>query len=102
MSREWAFLAAESTVVSAAILGSWLMVAYALRRLGAPVAARPATVGLSIWCIVSGCNVALTAKWGASFTALYYIAGLACLASLALYCISLALAKTQGDEDLRR
>ena len=102
MIREWVFLAAESTVVSAAILGSWLMAAYTLRRLGARVAGRPAIVGLSIWLIVSGCNVVLTAKWGASFTALYYVAGLACLGSLILYCISLGLAKTEDDEDTRQ
>ncbi len=99
MIREWGFLAVESTVISAAVLCSWLLLAYALRKLGARAPARPAIIGLWIWLIVFGTNVVLTAKWGASFTALYYVAGLAALGSLVLYCISLGLAATEGDKE---
>jgi hypothetical protein len=102
MIRQWGFLAAESTLISAVVLGSWLMVTYALRRLGVRVAGRPAIAGMSIWLVVAACNVALTARWGASFTALYYVAGLACLGSLVMYCISLGLAKAADDGETRR
>lgn len=102
MIREWSFLAAESTMISAVILGSWLMVAHALGKMGVRVTVRPTIVGLSIWLIVSGCNVVLTGKWGPSFTALYHVAGWACLGSLVLYCISLGLATAADDKDIRR
>ena len=32
----------------------------------------------------------------------WWVAGLACLGSLILYCISLGLAKTKDDEDTRQ
>ena len=102
MIREWGFLAIESTAISAAMLCSWLLVAYALRKLGARAPANPAIIGLLIWLIVFGTDVVLTSKWGASFTALYYVAGLAALGSLVLYCISLRLATTEGGREERQ
>lgn len=99
MIRQLGFLAIESTAISSAMLCSWLLLAHSLRKLGARAPARPAIIGALIWFIVCGTNVLLTTKWGASFTAWYYVAGLAALGSLILYCISLGLAVTADGRE---